>query len=129
MMEQQDLRLGALLKLKRYEMPTEAFWTAFDANLRTKLDLTPIQKKHAWFTQFVGALYRFSPLTVACTVMLLLALNFSTGINKERYDVVSQPVSLNECRSSVLKATSDILAKSVIQKKMVASTATNCFSF
>ena len=127
-MEQQDLKLGALLKLKRYEMPTEAFWTAFDADLRTKLDLVPTQKKHSWFTQCIGALYRFSPLTVACTVMLLLALNFSSS-NRERYDVVSQPVSLNECRNSVLKATSNILAKSVIQKKMVASTTTNCFSF
>ena len=129
MMEQQDLKLGALLRLKRYEMPTEAFWTAFDANLRTKLDLTPASKKRSWFTQFVGALYRFSPLTVACTVMFLLALNFSSDFRKERYDVVSQTVSSNECRNSVLKATSDILAKSVIQKKMVASAATNCFSF
>ena len=128
MIEQQDLKLGALLKLKRYEMPTEAFWMAFDADLRTKLDLTPAQKKCSWFTQWVSALYRFSPLTVACTVMLLLAVNFSSN-SKERYDVVSQPVSLNECRSSVLKATSNVLAKSVIQKKMVASATTNCFSF
>lgn len=129
MTEQQDLKLGALLRLKRYEVPTEAFWTAFDANLRTKLDLVPAQKKYSWFTQFIGALYRFSPLTVACTVMFLLALNFSSDIRKERYEVVSQPVSLNECRSSVLKTTSDVLAKSVIQKKMVASATTNCFSF
>lgn len=129
MIEQQDLKLGALLRLKRYEMPTEAFWTTFDANLRTKLDLTPTSKKSSWFTQFVGVLYRFSPLTVACTVMFLLALNFSSDFRKERYDVVSQTVASNECRSSVLKSTSDILAKSVIQKKMVASTATNCFSF
>ena len=129
MIEQQDLKLGALLRLKRYEMPTEDFWTAFDANLRTKLDLTATTKKEFWFSRFVGALYRFSPLTVACTVMFLLALNFSSDIRKERYEVVSQPVSLNECRSSVLKTTSDILAKSVIQKKMVASAAPNCFSF
>ena len=128
MIEQQDLKLGALLKLKRYEMPTEAFWAAFDAGLRTKLDLTPVQKRSSWFTQCVGFLYRFSPLTVACAVMLLLGLSFSSN-NRERYDVVSQPVSLNECRSSVLKATSNILAKSVIQKKMVASAAPNCFSF
>lgn len=128
MIEQQDLKLGALLRLKRYEMPTEAFWTAFDADLRTKLDLVPAQKKCSWFTQWVGVLYRFSPLSVACTVMLLLVLNFSST-NKARYDVVAQPVSMSECRNSVLKATSDILAKSVIQKKMVASASTNCFSF
>jgi hypothetical protein len=128
MIEQQDLKLGALLKLKRYEMPTEAFWTAFDADLRTKLDLTPIQKKCSWFSQWVGILYRFSPLTVACTVMVLLGLSFSSN-NRERYNVISQPVSLNECRSSVLKSTSNALAKSVIQKKMVASAAPNCFSF
>ena len=128
MIEQQDLKLGALLKLKRYEMPTEAFWTMFDTDLRTKLDLVPAQKKSSWFAQWMGALYRFSPLTAACTVMLLLALNLSSS-NKARYDVVSQPVSLNECRSSVLKATSGVLAKSVIQKKIVATTTPNCFSF
>lgn len=128
MIEQQDLKLGALLRLKRYEMPTEAFWTVFDTGLRTKLDLIPVQKKSSLFTRCVGVLYRFSPLTVACTVMLLLGLSFSSN-NRERYDVVSQPVSLNECRSSVLKTTSDVLAKSVIQKKMVASAAPNCFSF
>ena len=128
MMEQQDLKLGALLRLKRYEMPTETFWTAFDADLRTKLDLVPAQKKCSWFTQWISALYRFSPLTVACTVMLLLVVNFSSN-NKVRYDVVSQPISLNECRNSVLKTASNVLAKSVIQKKMVASATTNCFSF
>ena len=127
-MEQQDLKLGALLKLKRYEMPSEAFWTTFDTDLRTRLDLTPIQKKCSWFTQFVAALYRFSPLTVTCVVMFLFALNLSSN-NRERYNVVTQPMSLNECRSSILKTTSNLLAKSVIQKKMVASTASNCFSF
>lgn len=129
MTEQQDLNLEALLKLKRYEMPTEAFWTTFGSNLRTKLDLVPVQKKNFWFTQFTHALCRFSPLTAACTVMLVLALHFSSDIRKERYDVVAQPVSSNECRSSILRATSDILTKSVIQKKIVATTATNCFSF
>lgn len=129
MIEQRDLNLEALLKLKRYEMPTETFWTTFDSNLRTKLDLTSAQKRRSWFTQFTHALCRFSPLTAACTVMLVLALHFSSDARRERYDVVTQPVSLNECRSSILKATSDILTKSVIQKKIVATTATNCFSF
>ncbi len=129
MIEQQDLKLGALLKLKRYEMPTEDFWTTFDAELKTRLDLTPTSQKRSWFSQIFGILYRFSPLTAACTIMLLLALNFSSNTRKERYDAVAYPVSLTECRSSILKTTSDILNRSVIQKKMVASTSTNCFSF
>ena len=129
-MEKFDLH--SLLQLKRNEMPTEAFWDSFDAELRLRLEKESAAKVQvSWLVHCLNWL-KHSPLVSAtCALALLLGSVLLNGKPQMRYVAINDSVSVSECQKSVLMSNlvDAGLKKDVIQKKMVASMAPKCFSF
>ena len=130
MMEKFDIH--SLLQLKRNEMPTEAFWDNFDAQLRLRLDREFMPKVRVyWLNRCLNWLQRSPLVSATCALALLLSCVLLNEKPQSRYVAINDPVSVTECQKSVLSGDLSNLGlkKDVIQKKMVASVATNCFSF
>lgn len=129
MMNRKKLDLEDLLKLKRCEIPQETFWETFDAGLQAKISsITP--KRFVWENLWT-VFRKFSPALASCAIALMVAVHFGCRNKTSRYDIVAMPTSISDCQTSVLvpDAAVQLLAKSVIQEKMVATTSANCFSF
>ena len=128
----EKFELESLLKLKRNEMPTEAFWDSFDSRLQTRLAQESMPKARiSWLEHCLSWLCRSPLISATCALPLLIAVLFFNAKKQPRYVAMSEPISINESQISVLAADLSVLGleKNVIQKKMVASNATNCFSF
>ena len=130
MMEKFDLH--SLLQLKRDEMPTEAFWNHFDAKLRLRLEKESISAvRISWLDRCLSWLQHSPFVSATCALALLLGSFLLNEKPQARYVAINDPVSIKECQKSILMG--DLmnvgLRKDVIQKKMVASVATKCFSF
>lgn len=129
-MEKFDLH--SLLQLKRDEMPAEGFWDNFDAQLRLRLEKESVQAvRISWLDRCLGGLQHSPFVSATCALALLLGGFLLNERPQARYVAINDPVSIKECQKSVLVG--DLmevgLRKDVIQKKMVASVATKCFSF
>ena len=130
MMEKFDIH--SLLQLKRNEMPTEAFWDNFDAQLRLRLEKESVlEVRIPWLVRCLNWLQRSPLVSATCALALLLSCVLLNEKPQARYVAINDPVFITECQKSVLNGDllSSGLKKDVIQKKMVASVATNCFSF
>lgn len=128
----EKFELESLLKLKRNEMPTEAFWDSFNSRLNAQLAQESMPKAHiSWLKHYLNWLYRSPLISATCALSLLLAVHFFNAKSQFRYIAINEPISINESQIAVLAADLSVigLEKNVIQKKMVASNATNCFSF
>ncbi len=128
----EKIELESLLKLKRNEMPTDAFWDSFDANLSLRLAQEPMPKARvSWFNYCWNWFYRSPLVSAACALTLLFSIHFLAPKPTMRYTAINNSVSVKECQKSILIG--DLakfgLEKNVIQKKMIASVASNCFSF
>ena len=128
----QKFDVASLIRLKRNEMPSEAFWDDFDRQLQLRLSQEVIVKKSMGWRSIMHYVYRFSPLAVGCALMILCASTFMKGTGTSRYVALSNPNSIKECSYSVLNSSENVdasLMKIVIPKKIVASNVPNCFSF
>lgn len=131
-MKVQKFDVTSLIRLKRNEMPSEDFWDNFDHQLQLKLSQEVVVRKSAWWHWIMRYVYRFSPLTVGCALMVFCASVFVKNSVTPRYVALSNPVSIKECSRSILNSSENgesFLMKIVIPKKMVASNVSNCFSF
>ena len=114
--------LEELLQLKRAEEPTEAFWNQFDAQLQARLEQESVPVFSTLRVVFALLWKQWRPITAYCCLK----------DNSQRF-VAFQPItSIESCQSLRLQANDDapvLSTKNVISKKMIASTAPNCFSF
>lgn len=124
--------LEELLQLKRAEEPTEAFWDRFDAQLQARLEGESVLVFSPVKEMLVRLWKQWMPITASCVLAFTLSLSYLSKNNGQRF-VAFQPIaSIESCQSSRLQANDNapvISTKSVICKKMIASTAPNCFSF
>ena len=127
-----NIDIESLLRLKRNEMPSEAFWDSFDAQLSLRLaqEMAP-HSRICWTKKCIDWLYQFLPVSATCTVSLLLFFCFFNTTPKMRYVELNNPNSISECRDLALEwnLSTEGLEKNIIQKKMVASSEPTCFSF
>ena len=128
-MEKPKFELERLLKAKRFEMPDEAFWDAFDARLKASL-AAEIQPQRVSWKQYLGTwLRRWSPVAAVGLFVFGGVCHFSSRFNAPRLETCFQPSGAHACRSlSFHVAPSSEIAKSVL-KKNVALTAANGFTF
>lgn len=129
-MEKFDLQ--SLLQLKRNEMPTEAFWDNFDAELHARLKKEVIPSiKVPWWEVCLRWLQHSPFVSATCVLSILLGSALLNHKPQARYVAINDSISITECQKSILVG--DLmdagLKKDVIQKKMVASIAPKCFSF
>jgi len=129
MAEQPKFELERLLKAKRFEMPDEAFWDAFDARLKASL-AAEAQSRHVSWKQYLGAwLRRWSPVAAVGLFVFGGICHFSSRFNASRLEMCFQPSDVQSCRSLAFSvAPSSEVAKSVL-KKNVALTSENGFTF
>ena len=128
-MEQPKFELERLLKAKRFEMPDEAFWDAFDARLKASLT-EEVQPKRVSWKQYLGAwLRRWSPVAAVGLFVFGGICHFSSRFNAPHLEMCFQPSDAHACRSLTFSvAPSSEIAKSVL-KKNVASTDGDRFTF
>ncbi len=131
-MEVQKIDVESLIRLKRNEMPNEAFWDEFDHQLQLRLANEMVVAKDTVWNRLSYWIRRFVPLASGCALAVLLIISFVKPSGMSRYVVLSNPASVEECSRSVLTSSfyeDGVPMKSVIQKKMIASNVANCFSF
>ena len=128
-MEQPKFELERLLKAKRFEMPDEAFWDAFDARLKASL-AEEVQPWHVSWKQYLGTwLRRWSPVAAVGLFVFGGICHFSFRFNASHLEVCFQPSDVQSCRSLAFHITpSSEIARSVL-KKNVALTSEDGFTF
>ena len=128
-MEEPKFELERLLKAKRFEMPDEAFWDAFDARLKASL-AEEVQPWHVSWRQYIGAwLRRWSPVAAFGLFVFGGVCHFSSRFNVSRLEMCFQPSDIRSCRSlSFDISVSSEIARNVL-KKNVALTAEDGFTF
>ena len=124
--------LEELLQLKRAEEPAEAFWDQFDSKLQMRLEKESVLVFSPIKDLLARLWKQWVPITVSCALALTLSFSYLSKNKGQRF-VTFQPItSIELCQSSRLQANGEtpvLSTKSVIGKKMIASTAPNCFSF
>ena len=128
-MEEPKFELERLLKAKRFEMPDEAFWDAFDARLKSSL-AAEVQPRRVSWRQYLGAwLRRWSPVAAVGLFVFGGICHFSFRFNAPHLEVCFQPSDVQSCRSLAFHvAPSSEVVKSVL-KKNVALTDGDRFTF
>ena len=128
-MEEPKFELERLLKAKRFEMPDEAFWDAFDARLKASL-AAEVQPWHVSWKQYLGMwLRRWSPVAAVGLFVFGGVCHFSSRFNVPRLEMCFQPSDIRSCRSlSFHISPSSEVVKSVL-KKNVALTDGDRFTF
>ena len=124
--------LEILLSLKRNEMPSEGFWDTFDQQLAARLEKCAVPEKLNLWQRFLVLLQPLKPAMAACLFVLLFVVGKFSSTEPKRFEAVLATNSIQSCQLSTLSNTvsdSRLPLKNVIQKKNVASMATNCFSF
>lgn len=129
MAEQPKFELERLLKAKRFEMPDEAFWDAFDARLKASL-AEEMQPRRVSRKQYLGAwLRRWSPVAAVGLFVFGGVCHFSSRFNAPHFEVCFQPSGAQSCRLLAFHvAPSSEIVKSVL-KKNVALTDGDRFTF
>ena len=129
MAEQPKFELERLLKAKRFEMPDEAFWDAFDARLKVSL-AEEVQSRRVSWRQYLGAwLRRWSPVAAVGLFVFGGICHFSSRFNASCLEMCFQPSDVRSCRSLAFHiAPSSEIARSVL-KKNVALTDGDRFTF
>ena len=128
-MEKPKFELERLLKAKRFEMPDEAFWDAFDARLKASLAAEVKPRSVSW-KQCLGALLRrWSPVAAVGLFVFGGVCHFLSRFNAPHLEVCFQPSDVRSCRSlSFHVSPSSGVVKSVL-KKNVALTDSGRFTF
>ena len=128
-MEEPKFELERLLKAKRFEMPDEAFWDAFDARLKASL-AAEVQPRRVSWRQYLGAwLRRWSPVAAVGLFVFGGICHFSFRFNAPHLEVCFQPSDVQSCRSLAFHVVpSSEVVKSVL-KKNVALTDGDRFTF
>lgn len=127
----EDFKLSTLLQWKRNEMPTEAFWTDFDAQLQQRLAAETMVAVPSWKAFAHRLVLRWAPLGVACALALSFSFD-STMKTSQRFVALHMPKSIEQCSTHYQDLGRDhsfIPGKNIIEKKNVASIAPRCFSF
>lgn len=129
MAEQPKFELERLLKAKRFEMPDEAFWDAFDARLKVSL-AEEVQPRRVSWKRYLGAwLRRWSPVAAVGLFVFGGVCHFSSRFNAPRLEMCFQPSDVQSCRLLAFHiAPSSEIARSVL-KKNVALTDGDRFTF
>ena len=117
------------MKAKRFEMPGEAFWDAFDARLKVSL-AEEVQSRRVSWRQYLGAwLRRLSPVAAFGLFVFGGICHFSSRFNAPCLEMCLQPSDIRSCRSlSFHVSPSSGVVKSVL-KKNVALTDGDRFTF
>ena len=128
-MEEPKFELERLLKAKRFEMPDEAFWDAFDARLKASLT-EEVQPKRVSWKQYLGAwLRRWSPVAAVGLFVFGGVCHFSSRFSAPHLEMCFQPSDIRSCRSlSFHVSPLSGVVKSVL-KKNVALTDGDRFTF
>lgn len=118
-MEEPKFELERLLKAKRFEMPDEAFWDAFDARLKASLAAEEQPRRVSW-KQYLGTwLRRWSPVAAVGLFVFGGVCHFSSRFNAPRLEVCFQPSDIRSCRSLAFRISpSSEVAKSVLKKNV-----------
>ena len=129
-MNRKLFNLSQLLQVKRYEMPTEAFWDEFDSRLQkqlTSVASTPISPIH----NLVVWMRRLFPVTTVCMVMI--GMIYTLGIQHPRFVSLNQPNILASCFYSSIDRAPTLNNKGIdnllCSQKKVASLVANGFHF
>lgn len=129
-MNRKEFNLSQLLQLKRYEMPTEAFWDEFDARLQQQLasvspaPISPIHNLVVWMR-------RLFPVTAICMVMI--GMLYALGVQHPRFISLNQPNMLASCFYLSVDQVPTLNDKGIdnllCSQKKVASLTANGFHF
>lgn len=129
MAEQPKFELERLLKAKRFEMPGEAFWDAFDARLKVSL-AEEVQPRRVSWRQYLGAwLRRLTPVAAVGLFVFGGVCHFSSRFNTPHLEMCFQPSDVRECHVLSFHASgTPSFAKSVLEKS-IASAEESGFTF
>lgn len=129
MAEQPKFELERLLKAKRFEVPDEAFWDAFDARLKASL-AEEVQSRRVSWKQHLGTwLRRWSPVAAVGLFVFGGICHFSSRFSAPHLEMCFQPSDVQSCRSlSFDISVSSEIERSVL-KKNVALTDGDRFTF
>ena len=129
MAEQPKFDLDCLLKAKRFEMPDEAFWDAFNARLKQCLP-TEVQPRRVKFAEvFALWLRRLMPVATVGLLVFGGVCHFSSRFNASHLEMCFQPSDIRECHVlSFHTSGTPGFAKSVLEKS-IASAEKSDFTF
>ena len=119
MAEQPKFELERLLKAKRFEMPDEAFWDAFDARLKASL-AEEVQPRRVSWKPYLGTwLRRWSPVAAVGLFVFGGICHFSSRFNAPHLEMCFQPSDVQSCRSlSFDISVSSEIERSVLKKNV-----------
>ena len=128
-MEEPKFELERLLKAKRFEMPDEAFWDAFDARLKASL-AEEEQPQHVSWKQYLGAwLRRWSPVAAVGLFVFGGICHFSSRFNASCLEMCFHPSDVRSCRSLSFHVSPSFGVVKSVLKKNLASTDGDRFTF
>ena len=128
-MERRKFDLDQLLKAKRFEVPDEAFWDAFDARLKKRL-VDEVQPRRVSWKEIFGLWLRRWALVTTVGLFVFGSVFHLFRSDLPRLETCYRPSDIRSCRSiSFCPSASLELAKSVLQKKSVALTDNRHFTF